>query len=174
MLTGAKAIPSCKGWGTAKVMVTASRVSDRLLPLLRNETLSWHPQIHLNNRKVRGNYRSGTMLCRPWNQFTDKCGMDAGAARATYFWRKWAWQLCPAGGLMPYSRRRSGHRGSSSRWSMPGRVAAQPDGGKPVGCHCLTYRANQMFRAGQPEYVGVKPITHPSPICVHYAPCLNQ
>jgi hypothetical protein len=33
--------------GTAKVMVTASRVSGSTFATLMNETLSWQPQIHL-------------------------------------------------------------------------------------------------------------------------------
>ncbi len=48
---------------------------------------------------------------------------------------------------------------------MPGRVAAQPERGKPVGCRASRIAPIKCSVAGQPEYVGAKPIPS-SPICV--------
>ena len=57
---------------------------------------------------------------------------------------------------------------------MPGQVAAQPERGKPVADIASRIAPIKCSVAGQPEYVGVKPITHPLPSVSHYAPCLNQ
>ncbi len=85
-------------------------------------------------------------------KFTDKCGMDAGAARATYFWRQMGMATVSGGRANAIlSQTLTGIGGHPV--GGPCRVELQHNlnGGKPVGCHCLTYRANQMFRCSMPH-----------------------